>query len=149
MMTEQNRGASKLTKNSFLGVPYEYPAIAPVKPTEAVRCVVEPVDTALQMEETAIRDLQREEYRSFAPILPVSDPNVQAVSFRNPAVQIDPSGRSEALRRARAPRLQQQDAPVEPRVAPLVMSPEIERMEKRAIRAAEQSIVPIQRKSVA
>ena len=113
------------TTRSLMGIPYSHPEI--IQPSTPIpsRPVVEQVDTALAMEETRISEIRRAEYSSFAPVLSPSSPEVQAVSFRNPAIAVDPSDRAETLRRARALRLQQQDAPVSPRSAPLVTSPEL------------------------
>jgi hypothetical protein len=129
---------------TLMGVPYEYPGIAPVKPTEPVRRALDPVDPNLAMEEQHITALQRREYTSFSPVLSPTDPAVQAATFRN---RFTPSASSEAERRRLAERAQQADFPVWPRVAPLIRSsPELERAEKRGIRAEYQSIVPVQRK---
>jgi hypothetical protein len=138
----------KKSISSLMGVPYDYPDIAPVKPTEAVRRVVDPVDPALAIEEQRIVEIQRNSYQSFAPILSPSDPAVQAVTFRN---RFEPSAALEAERRARAARALMADAPVEPRREPLAISapqielPAIERW-RRAIRAEEQ-LAPVMRRS--
>jgi hypothetical protein len=138
------------TKNSLMGVPYEYSAIAPVKPTEPVRRALDSVDTALAMEEQRITAIRREAYHSDAPILSVQDPAVKAVSFRYPGVQIDPAERAEALRRARIEAKQREDAPVEP-LQPLIAPPpvpmgtQIERF--RAHLRAEEAYPSIQRRT--
>jgi hypothetical protein len=113
----------KNTILTLMGVPYAHPAIEPVKPTEPVRRALDPVDPNLAMEEQKITAIQRTAYLSFAPILPMSDPVVQAATFRN---RFEPTGASEAERRARALRAQQADAPVEPRREPLITVPQIE-----------------------
>jgi hypothetical protein len=130
---------------SLMGVPYE---MAPIEPASVPvrRPVVEAVDPTLEVEEAAIRSLRRQEYQSFVPVLSPQDPAVQQANFRN---RLSPSPVSDAERRARALRALQADAPVSAIPAPLVTSPEIERMEKRAIRADQQSIVPVMRKAAA
>jgi hypothetical protein len=127
---------------SLMGVPYEMAPIAEV-PAPVRRAVIEAVDPALATEEQHITALQRREYQSFSPVLSPTDPAVQAATFRS---RFEPGQVSEAERRARAERALMADAPVEARRAPLITSPELERMEKRAIRSAEQSLVPVQRK---
>ena len=130
---------------SLMGVPYETAPIEPA-PVATLRPLAEPVDPTLQMEEAAIQSLRRQEYQSFAPVLSPQDPAVQQASFRN---RLSPSAVSEAERRGRALRALQADAPVSACPAPLVTSPEIERMEKRAMRLDHQSIVPVMRKTAA
>lgn len=132
---------------SLMGVSYAHPEIVQTPtPTPSLRPVVEAVDPALAMEEQKIVEIQRQEYRSFAPILSPTSDAVQAVQFRS---RIGPDRVSEAERRARVLRSQQSDAPVEPRREPLIAAPEpiasqVDRW-RRAMRA-EESIVPVMRK---
>lgn len=130
---------------SLMGVPYEMAPIEPV-PVPVRRPVVEVVNPTLEAEEAVIRSLRLQEFQSFAPVLSPQDPAVQQASFRS---RLSPSPVSDAERRARALRALQADAPVSAIPAPLVTSPEIERMEKRAIRSDQQSIVPVMRRTAA
>jgi hypothetical protein len=133
---------------TLMGVPYEYAAIDPVKPTGPVRRVVDPVDLALAIEEQKIVEIQRDSYQSFTPVLSAQDPAVQAVQFRS---RFEPSAVSEVARRARALSVQQADAPVEPRAKPIIALPHIEapistvERWRRSLRA-EQSLAPVMRK---
>lgn len=154
----------KSAVQSLMGISYSHPEIAP-KSAEyrdllktagscsvALRPVVEPVDKVMAAEELQIIAIKRAEYRSIAPVLPSSSPEVQAVNFRHPGVQIDPSARSEAIRRARVESAARADAPVEPR-QPLIapppepVLPQLERY-RRHLRA-EEALTPVMRKSVA
>jgi hypothetical protein len=140
------------TTNTLMGTSYEMaPIIQPSTPTPTLRRVVETVDPALAIEEQRIGEIRQQEYRSDAPVLSAQDPSVRSANFRNPAIAVEPGQVAETLRRARVERSMQQDAPVEPRPAPLVISapepalPQIERY-RRFLRA-EESIVPVQRKT--
>ena len=87
--------------------------------------VVEKLDTVMAAEERKITEIRRADYGAFAPVLAPSSPEVKAVQFRNPAIAVTPSERSEQLRRPRVEAAQRADAPVSPRSAPLVRSPEL------------------------
>jgi hypothetical protein len=142
-----------MTKNSFLGVPYEMaPIVTPSTP--ALRPVVDKVDTQLYSEEQQIIAIGRREYRSDAQVLTVQNPVVAAATFRNnPGVSVTPAGRSEALRRRRVEMAMMADAPVLPRAAPLVTSPELvdaastrDRVGPLDDPSGLRSIVPVMRK---
>jgi hypothetical protein len=130
---------------SLMGTSFEMaPIVQSSDPIPSLRPVVEKVDQTMQEEESVIQTLRRQEYQSFAPILSPTDPAVRAATFRS---RFEPSVTSEAERRARAERALMADAPVASRRAPLITSPEMDRMEKRALRSDYQSIVPVMRKT--
>src|SRR5580704_8938585 len=112
-------------KNTLMGTSFEYQTLLETNATSVtLRPVVEPVDTALAMEETRISEIRRQEYSAFAPVLAPTDATVQQVSFRkDPGVPVNPSTRSEALRRRRVEAKAFEDAPVEQRQAPLIAAP--------------------------
>ena len=130
--------------NVLMGAPYE--EITVVAPTEVLNPLVPaPLDApqpAMAMQETLIQDMRRAELLTDAPVLSANDAAVRQASFRDRFV-----APAKARARARARLQMQADTPVEARPAPLITSsPELERAEKRGIRAEYQSIVPVQRK---
>jgi hypothetical protein len=80
----------------------------------------------------------------YAPVLSAHDPAVRASSFRK---RFEPAQvKSQAERQARTQLAAESEAPVLAAPAPLVTSPEIDRIEKRHERIAYQGLAPVMRK---
>ena len=129
-------------RNCLMGSSYE--EVTVVGPIKVIRPLVpvtlEAPEPLMALEEAMIIALRRADVLSDAPVMSPQAPSIRAARFResfaSPPNTVEPG-----------PRLQPAaDAPVEPRPAPLLTSPEIDRAEKLEQRRSYQGLTPVMRK---